>query len=392
MSTSKSGLEAYLVRIGVDLKFRLLARDAPETSFDGYDLTSEQKQELRNPGPGMLTLLGQALAESGRYETRLTGVKPKESLTESSVTTLDQLRHFSPSKRHAMLSQLVKQYGYGQVVAPDKKPQHYDITIVGLGITNIDHITLETEAAIRQANEVLYVDTGVATHAFLESRCSKTTSLFGDSYVEGSTRVEAYEYMTTRVLEAAIEDSPVVFAIQGHPLIFCQPPFLIRNTALALGLSVNILPGISAFDTIACDLGFDPCTHGLQLYEATDLLLRERPLQIDVPALIWQVGSVESRLHTSKVSGAERFKRFQEYLLRFYPAQHMIIGVYSSAFPTMPATRFTFPIAELSEHASHLHPGITLFIPAAKNRPLHNQTLLNDIDDPAHLKSLTSET
>ena len=56
-----------------------------------------------------------------------------------------------------------------------------DIYIVGLGVLNVDQITRETERAIRRSNEVLYVDTGVATRAFLDGLCSKVTSLFESS-------------------------------------------------------------------------------------------------------------------------------------------------------------------------------------------------------------------
>ena len=63
-----------------------------------------------------------------------------------------------------------------------------DITIVGLGVANVDQITREAERAIRAANEVLYVDTGVATHTYLESLCPRVTSLFETAYEESGQR------------------------------------------------------------------------------------------------------------------------------------------------------------------------------------------------------------
>lgn len=59
-----------------------------------------------------------------------------------------------------------------------------DIHIIGLGVLNIDQITRETEPAIRRSNEVLYVDTGVATRSFLEGLCPRVTALFESSYAE----------------------------------------------------------------------------------------------------------------------------------------------------------------------------------------------------------------
>jgi len=388
MAESEYNLEGYLIRLAQDATFRALAEREPEASFKDYALTEEQRAELRNPGPGMLVLLGEALSASGRFTPREkshSAAPPQPDL----AAAIQEISSSSGDNRISHLMALVRDYGHRQIQGP-RPPRHQrDITIIGLGIMTVDHITREAENALSAANEVLYVDTGVATHSFLSSRCTSVTSLFADSYAEGRTRVESYEYMAARVLDAALRNPPVVFAIQGHPLVFCQPPFLIDNLAKLFGLGVKICPGISAIDTITVDLGFDPCTEGLQLYEATDLLLRERPLQPDVPALVWQVGAVESRLHTAKASSPKRFLRFQEYLLNFYPPEHTLIAVYSSPFPTMPATSFRFTVAEISAQAPYLHPGLTLFIPAISQRPVANVGLLQDIDDRAHLDTLT---
>jgi hypothetical protein len=389
MSGNEQNLEAYLVRLAQEPSFRTLASNEPDKSFEGYDLTEQQRQELRDPGPGMLVLLGEALNASGRFTPRKKvhhASKPAKDLSSA----LHAVSNATGDARISHLMGLTRDFGHRHIEGPRPTKTEPDITIIGLGIMTLEHITRQAEAAINSANEVLYVDTGVATHSFLEERCANTTSLFADSYAEGRTRVEAYDYMAARVLDAALRNPPVVFAIQGHPLVFCQPPFLIENLAKLFGLSVKICPGISAIDTIAIDLGFDPCTEGLQLYEATDLLLRERPLQPDVPALIWQVGTVESRLHTVKASRSERFLRFQNYLLQFYPVDHVVIAVYSSPFPTMPATRFPFTVGKLSEQASYLHPGLTLFIPSVSQRAVANRDLLQDIDDKTHLDTLTS--
>lgn len=389
MSGEKRTLEAYLVRLAQEQSFRVLAKEEPDKSFEGYELTEEQRQELRDPGPGMLVLLGQALNASGRFMSREKAHHASEP-QEDLARYVEQIATATGAVRISLLMGLTRDFGHRHIERPQTPKAQPDITIIGLGIMTVDHITREAETATRAAQEVLYVDTGVATHAFLKSRCPNTTSLFADSYAEGRTRVEAYEYMAARVLEAALRNPPVVFAIQGHPLVFCQPPFLIENLAKLFGLDVKICAGISAIDTIAIDLGFDPCTEGLQLYEATDLLLRERPLQPDVPALIWQVGTVESRLHTAKASSADRFLRFQQYLLKFYPVEHPLIAVYSSPFPTMPATSFQFTVGDLCNQASYLHPGLTLFIPSVCQRPISNHTLLQDIDDRAHLDTLTT--
>ncbi|MDJ0907996.1 MAG: SAM-dependent methyltransferase [Woeseiaceae bacterium] len=264
-----------------------------------------------------------------------------------------------------------------------------DIHIVGLGVSSIHQITREAEQAISVSNEVLYLDTGAATRRYLEERCERVTALHESSYEEGDHRLNAYHHMAAKVVDAAMSHAPVTFAVHGHPLVAVYAPFLIMDMAKVLGLIVSVAPGVSAFDSIVAELGIDPSIEGLQMYEATDLLLRRRPLQPDVPALIWQIGNLESRLHTMRVSRPERFERFFSYLGQFYAEDHPVIAIYTSPHPLMPAQVLRFPLGELPEHAAAIHAGFSLYVPASVHRPIHDLDLLADIDSPAHLDAIT---
>ena len=264
-----------------------------------------------------------------------------------------------------------------------------DIRIVGLGISSIQQITREADDAIRSSNEVFYLDTGVATRQFMEERCDRVTSLYEESYVEGGHRLNAYYHMAAAVIDAAISRAPVTLAIHGHPLVAAYAPFLVCDLARVLGLSVEILPGVSAMDTILAELQVDPCIEGIQMYEATDLMLRRRPLQPDVPALIWQIGNLESRLHTMRVSRPERFHGFVEYLQQFYAPNHKVIAIYTSPHPLVPADVLRFPLSEMPEHADRIHTGFSLYIPTQGQRPIQDPNLLQKIDSPEHLDRMT---
>ena len=266
-----------------------------------------------------------------------------------------------------------------------------DVYIVGLGVLNVDQITRETERVIRRSNEVLYVDTGVATRAYLKSLCPRVTSLFETSYEEDGHRLNAYHHMAARVLDAAMDHPPVTFAMHGHPIVGAYAPFLIRDMARLLSLEVLVLPGISAKDCLCAELMVDPCVVGMQMYEATDLLLRRRPLQPDVPALIWQIGCVETRLHTTRVSRPERFERLRSYLLRFYPPQHEVTAVYSTPHPLMPSTVHRFVLQNMCEYAHLLHAGFTLYIPAVYERPVEDHELAHQMDSVEHLSQITHQ-
>lgn len=264
-----------------------------------------------------------------------------------------------------------------------------DVTVVGLGLRGVDHVTQQGRAALRRAHEVLYVDTGVATGTWLESLCERVTPLFSQTYAGGSPRLDTYHLIAARVLQAAVRRAPVCLVVQGHPTVYSYVPLLLHATAPTLGLRVQIQPGISAEAAILAALGIDPCDHGLQSYEATDLLLRRRPLQPDVATLLWQVGGVETRLHSARRSVPARFERLTAWLLRFYGPDHPVTAVRIGVFPGVPSVARTVPLADLPSAAPYLDAATTLYLPPIGRRAIRDVELMRQLDDPVHLARIT---
>jgi hypothetical protein len=181
----------------------------------------------------------------------------------------------------------------------------------------------------------------------------------------------------------------VTFALHGHPLVAAQPPFLVLELANALDLRVTVLPGISAIDAIFADLRLDPVIDGVQMYEATDLLLRRRPLQPEVPAILWQIGPVETCLHSLAVSRPGRFSRLIAHLRQYYPARHEVVAIYCSPHPILPPAILRFPLEDMGDHARDIHTGFTLYVPPAASRPIQDYDLLAKLYSVEHLRSIT---
>lgn len=264
------------------------------------------------------------------------------------------------------------------------------IYIVGTGTVAVRQMTREVEAAIRQSNEILFVDSTFGVEDHLRTLCPRVTNLHRATYREREDRLGAYSLMAAMVLDAALSRPPVTFALYGHPLVYALPPFRIMAAAELLGLKVKVFPGISALDAILVDLRLDPCTNGLQMYEASDILLRERPLQPDVPCLIWQIGTVESRLYSTRPSTPDRFTRFKEYLLRFYSPEHELVAVASSTHPLAASTVTKFRLEHLEQQSELLHQGVTVYIPPQGERAVSNATLASAFESPEHLEHLVT--
>jgi precorrin-3B methylase len=264
-----------------------------------------------------------------------------------------------------------------------------DVTVVGVGIRGVDQLTREGEAALRRAREVFYVDAGLAVGAFLRGLGPTVTPLFAEAYAGGAGRGGTYRHIAARVLAGALRHRPVCLVVQGHPTVFSYAPLLVRDAGAALGLRVRILPGVSADGAIFAALGVDPCDHGLQAYEATDLLLRRRPIAADAAALIWQAGNVETRLHTARPSTPARFRRLTDWLLRFYPAQHPVRVVRIGVHPGVATVVRTVALAELPSLGAALDAATTLYLPPIGRRPILDAELAAQVDDPAHLAAIT---
>ena len=268
-------------------------------------------------------------------------------------------------------------------------PAAPDIFIVGLGITAVQHVTREAEEAMRRSRKVFFVDDGFGIEEYIASLGTEPVPLMY-LYDEGRERRETYVEMAALVLDGALDDPPVSFASYGHPQVYVYPTQLVRAGAAALELGVRVLPGVSALDTILIDLDFDPGPRGLQMYEATDALARRRPLQPDVPCLLWQVSAIETGLYTRQRGNAARFERLQEYLLTIYPAEHPVTMVLSASYQLLDAWRETFPLGELADKlAGGLQAG-TLFIPPAEVRPVSDPQVLRDAYDRQHLERITA--
>jgi uncharacterized protein YabN with tetrapyrrole methylase and pyrophosphatase domain len=275
---------------------------------------------------------------------------------------------------------------------PSPAPQHpYDIYVVGTGIIPAFHLTREAENAMRQSREILYVDRSFGIEEVLKQYGAKLTDLYSVTYTEGGDRFDAYREMASRVIQAAIHNPPVTLALYGHPLIYCFPPFLVDAGASMLDLKVKIIPGISSLDTLFIDLKIDPCTQGIQMYEATDLLLRRRPIQPDVPCVIWQIGSVETQLFTLKGNSPKRFERIKKYLGKFYPDDTPMFAVYCTSMPLVPSNIIEFTLGTIDDVALDLHQGVTVYIPPLEFRAVKDEEILKAMDSTTYLEELTGK-
>lgn len=266
-----------------------------------------------------------------------------------------------------------------------------DVYVAGCGIVDIRQLTKEAEAAIREAECVYMYYYNQAINNYVEAIASDV--VFVTEEYDGDThRGEIYRRIADRVVGGAESvDDPVTFLTYGHPFVFVTPTKFIVEAAEERGLDVRVMPGISAADCLFVDLRLDPAANGIQMFEATDLLLREFDLNPDVPALLWQVGAVETSFYSTDPSEPERFSRIREYLQQFYPDDHPVYLAKTAQFGFDESEILEYALDELESIHEVVSIAHTLYVPPVRERPVQNEELAEVVDSKDHLDEITRD-
>jgi hypothetical protein len=205
------------------------------------------------------------------------------------------------------------------------------LVTIGSGIKAISQFTFEAEAYLDWADVVFYCVADPATDQWIRNKRKDATDLY-TLYDNGKNRHLTYIQMAERMLEPLREGFNVVGIFYGHPGIFVSPTHRAITIARQEGHDAFMLPAVSSIDCLSADLGVDPSKGGCQIVEATDLLLRRRPLLVDGNVIILQAGSVGDPGFCFSGFPNEHFPILLRYLQDAYSEHYEIIHYVASQF------------------------------------------------------------
>jgi hypothetical protein len=240
------------------------------------------------------------------------------------------------------------------------------LVVIGSGIKSIGHFTLESQAHLQQADIVLYAAADPVTDMWIEKQNANCFDLY-QYYGNNKNRVITYTQMIERIMEEVRAGKYVCALFYGHPGVFVTPSHNAVELARREGYEAEMLPGISAEDCLFADLGVDPSIPGLQTYEATDLLLRKRPINPEVNLIIFQVGCVGDVGFKFTGYGNDRFNVLLDYLEDVYGPDQEIVNYVASMFSMANPKMDRYKLSEFRnpEIAKEVTGISTFFIPAA---------------------------
>lgn len=205
------------------------------------------------------------------------------------------------------------------------------LEILGSGI-EASGFTRSDEERIRAADHVFYCVADPATKIWILSERPDAYDLYV-LYDDSKPRYLTYMQMTEAMLHYVREGANVVAVFYGHPGVFVLSTHRAITIARREGHVANMRAAVSALDTLCADLGVDPSQPGMQMYEATDMLIRRRQPDPGLHLVLWQVGLIGELGYRRQGYLNTNFAVLLDYLEALYGPEHPVINYVGSRYP-----------------------------------------------------------
>src|SRR6476661_7786155 len=153
------------------------------------------------------------------------------------------------------------------------------ITILGLGPGDAALLTRQAWELLQRAR-VLYLRTAIhPTVAELPEHLELRP--FDALYEAAGAFGEVYDQIAADLVGRAAAGEAVLYAVPGHPLVAEATTRRLLALAAERALDVRIVAGLSFVEPVCAALALDPLEQGLQLLDALDLTIDDRPPTTD---------------------------------------------------------------------------------------------------------------
>lgn len=239
-----------------------------------------------------------------------------------------------------------------------------NITVIGAGVRGRKQMTLESIKIIQESSYVLYFPFEKHLHEWLTEKLGVVNAeSLADLYKNGDIDRENYKRIVERILEVGNLFKNVAVLIPGHPYIGVSWIHHLNKMANSNIIKLNLIEGISSFDTMINDLRIDPLDHGATIIDANRLLLFQLQIETKIDLFIYHICSVgNARTDFENPSGNNRIELLQNYLKKFYSPNHTVVLVGSSE-TTNKSLLKTCLLQDLDSLQPSINVATSLFVP-----------------------------
>lgn len=228
---------------------------------------------------------------------------------------------------------------------PAAEGKRGSLVIIGSGIQGVG-FSMEAEAYLRAADKVFYCVSNPPTQVWLHEVRPDAYDLYV-FYDDTKPRFNTYMQMSEAMLHYVRKGQRVVGVYYGHPGIFVLSTHRAIAIARREGHEAVMKPGISALDCLCADLGIDPAYPGMQTFEASEVLLRKRPLDTSVHVVLWQVGLIGEQGYRRKGFINDKFPILVEYLQQYYGEHYEVTHYVGARHCTFEPTMAVHKLSEM---------------------------------------------
>nr|6QZY_A Chain A, Peptide N-methyltransferase [Omphalotus olearius] len=254
------------------------------------------------------------------------------------------------------------------------------LTIVGTGIESIGQMTLQALSYIEAAAKVFYCVIDPATEAFILTKNKNCVDLY-QYYDNGKSRLNTYTQMSELMVREVRKGLDVVGVFYGHPGVFVNPSHRALAIAKSEGYRARMLPGVSAEDCLFADLCIDPSNPGCLTYEASDFLIRDRPVSIHSHLVLFQVGCVGIADFNFTGFDNNKFGVLVDRLEQEYGAEHPVVHYIAAMMPHQDPVTDKYTVAQLREpEIAKRVGGVSTFYIPPKARKASNLDIIRRLE------------
>lgn len=241
-----------------------------------------------------------------------------------------------------------------------------DLYLLGSGIHGSLHLTLETIQALEVASIVFVLHDDLRVIHTVRKHAAEVRDL-ATVYDHHTERPAVYREISKLLVSEASRRPPVAFLVHGHPLFLVSATEFTLELARDRGLRTRILPAISSFDTILCDIQRD-YGYAVQVFDATTLVANAYAVNSQVPLLVFQIATVMSSHIQREPPDPNSLRPLMDHLLRYYPGDTECLILHSATQLLELRSQQSLRVCELSSSTElELWKRPTLYIPGYRN-------------------------
>lgn len=240
------------------------------------------------------------------------------------------------------------------------------LTVVGLGVKLLTHVSPEALTSIRQADKVLFVLDDPLFVEWIREQNSNA-EFFPFSRADLARNGAPLRWIED-VLHGVRAAHRVCVVLSGHPAICVPGTHEVIRQARREGFPARMLPGISVADCLFADLGEDPSESGFRCFDATDFLIRRRDLDGTGSLLLLQIDRIGQLAPGNASTFSTGLRLLVESLQTCYGLSHEVVLYRAAEFPVQEPLIHWLPLRVVADRAIEAH--TALYVPPRTTPPI----------------------